>query len=70
MEFTKILETHLDIGRTILTLGNMTVDNIQRFGSIGHGLDGAWEEPARAVHAEAMLTCQSWKSHPEATTTA
>ena len=70
MDLAQTTQRALHFPWTILTLHDMTVDDIERLGGIGHGLDAAGEEATGTVYTEAMTTCQAGKAHLETTTTA
>ena len=70
LDFVKILQclySALDIRRAILARQEVSVDRGQRFGCIGHGLDGAREKSSRAaVLPVAVTTCKSGETNLEA----
>lgn len=70
MDLAQTTQRALDFPWTILTLHDMTVDDIERLRRIGHGLDAAGEEATGTMYAEAMATCQAGKAHLETSTAA
>lgn len=68
MDLAQIPKSTLDFPWTILTFHDMTIDDIERLGGIGHGLDAAGEEPTRAMDAKAMTACESSESNLESAT--
>jgi len=68
VKFPQGLKTSLDIPRTLLALHDMSVDYVQRFACVSHGLDGAGEESAGAdtVFSVAVTTRKSGETHLEA----
>ena len=64
VKFPQGLKSSLDIPRTLLALHDMSVDYVQRFACVSHGLDGAGEESARAdVFSVAVTTRKSGETH-------
>lgn len=65
MDLAQVSQLILDFQWTILTPHDVAVDDIQRLGGIGHGLDAAGEKATGAVNAVAMTAGEAGKSHLE-----
>ena len=65
VDLAQVSQSILDFRWTVLTSHDVAVDDIQRLGGIGHGLDAAGEKATGAVNAVAMTTGNSGKAHLE-----